>query len=267
LIRIKKRHDAPAILKNRGRSETRRICDLYDASTGDRGKEAKAFVFDSGLYAAKSVKNALLKAQHGKCCFCESRVSHVAYGDVEHYRPKAGFRQNANDSLGRPGYYWLAYEWSNLLFCCQICNQRFKRNLFPLVDPTRRALTHHDDLSSEQPLLLHRGIDDPAVFLDFREEYLFPIDENPRGTNTIKAMGLNREPLAKMRRDHLGPFNELIECRKLIAKSVSGQETPDVDLARQLAKLDEQIQKYIQDSAQYAAASRAALRAAGLLHR
>ena len=84
--------------------------------------------------------------------FLRVQGHHIAYGDVEHYRPKAGYRQDAEDPLGRPGYYWLAYEWSNLLFCCQICNQRFKRNLFPLVDPARRAETHHDDLSSEQPL-------------------------------------------------------------------------------------------------------------------
>ena len=222
------------------------------------------FVFDSSLYAAKSVKNALLKEQHDKCCFCESKVSHVAYGDVEHYRPKAGYRQNASDSLRRPGYYWLAYEWSNLLFCCQICNQKFKRNLFPLADTARRAVSHHDDISCEKPLLLHPGVNDPAEFLDFREEYLFAIDANPRGTKTIEALGLNREPLAKMRRDQLVLFNLLVEFRKVIAQKISDQGDPDIELVRKLAELDAQIQRYIQDSAEYAAACRSALRAAGL---
>ena len=61
--------------------------------------------------------------------FCESKVSHIAYGDVEHFRPKAGYRQRPEDPLVQPGYYWLAYEWSNLLFCCQLCNQRFKATI------------------------------------------------------------------------------------------------------------------------------------------
>jgi uncharacterized protein (TIGR02646 family) len=263
VIRIKS-PQAPSILKNRGANETQRLCNLYDASPVDYQDGSKKLDFDSSLYAAKSVKNALLKAQHDKCCFCESKVSPIAYGDVEHYRPKAGYRQNADDTLGRPGYYWLAYEWSNLLFCCQMCNQRFKRNLFPLVDPGRRAETHHGDLSSEQPLFLHPGIDDPALFLDFREEYLFAIDENPRGASTIEALGLNREPLARMRRDHLVLFNALFELRTMVANKVSGQDAPDVELVRKHTELDVQIERYIRDSAQYAAASGATLRAAGL---
>ena len=103
-----------------------------------------------------------VKAQHDKCCFCESKVTHISYGDVKHYRPKAGYRQDPEEPLGRPGYYWLAYEWSNLMFCCQICNQRFKRNLFPLADPARRAETHHDDLSTKHAIFLHPGYRGPG---------------------------------------------------------------------------------------------------------
>ena len=76
------------------------------------------FDFDSSP-TAEVGEGHLLKAQHDKCCFCESKVTQVAYGDVEHYRPKAGYRQEHGAPLGRPGYYLLAYEWSNLMFCCQ----------------------------------------------------------------------------------------------------------------------------------------------------
>ena len=58
--------------------------------------------------------------------------------------------------MEQPGYFWLAYVWENLFFACQLCNQTFKQNLFPLANPTkRRARSHMDDLSAEEPLLIH----------------------------------------------------------------------------------------------------------------
>jgi uncharacterized protein (TIGR02646 family) len=243
--------------------ETRKLQELYEASPEAYRDGSERFDFDSSLYGAKSVKNALLKAQHDKCCFCESKVTHVAYGDVEHYRPKAGYRQAPDEPLGRPGYYWLAYDWSNLMFCCQVCNQRFKGNLFPLVDPALRARTHHDDLTSEAPLFLHPGIDDPAEYLDFREEYLFPIGGNPRGATTIEALGLNREPLAKVRRDHLALFRTLVDARKLLAIEVARQANPDPEFVKKMSELDALVARFVQDSAQYAAMARAALRSSG----
>ena len=241
------------------------LCELYDDSSEEYRDGSRRFDFDRSLYAAKSVKNALLKAQHDKCCFCESKVTHVAYGDVEHYRPKAGCRQAPGEPLGRPGYYWLAYEWSNLMFCCQICNQRFKGNLFPLADPARRAHSHHDDLSTEQAIFLHPGIDDPAEFLDFREEYLFAIDGNPRGETTIEALGLNREPLAKVRRDHLALLRALVDSRNLLAREVSRRAAPDPDLMEKLSELDALIVELVRDSAEYAAMNRSALCSAGAI--
>ncbi len=73
------------------------------------------FQFKKSIYANKVVKDALVVAQHSKCAFCESAFLHVAFGAVEHFRPKSGVKQRASDPLSRPGYFWLAYEWSNLL--------------------------------------------------------------------------------------------------------------------------------------------------------
>jgi hypothetical protein len=121
----------------------------YDAAPARYHDGSEKFDFDAGIYAHETVKAALKECQHDKCAFCESKVSHIAYGDVEHFRPKKGYLQEDGDELQRPGYYWLAYEWTNLLFCCQICNQRHKRNLFPLTDPSQRATSHHDEIASE----------------------------------------------------------------------------------------------------------------------
>ena len=46
----------------------------------------------------------------------------VAYGDVEHFRPKSK-------------YWWLAYCYENYLYSCQMCNQRYKKAEFPIFGP------------------------------------------------------------------------------------------------------------------------------------
>jgi hypothetical protein len=116
VIRIKRPTQAFAILRDRGTTATRRLCKQYDAEPEAYQSESKPklFKFNSKIYGSRTVKNALRKAQHEKCALCESKVSHIAYGDVEHFRPKAGYRQKPGDRLVQPGYYRLAYEWANL---------------------------------------------------------------------------------------------------------------------------------------------------------
>jgi len=67
----------------------------------------------------KPAKKQLKIESNGKCAYCEARVGTVAHGDVEHFRPK-------------DIYWWLAYCYDNYLFACQICNQSFKSNHFPV---------------------------------------------------------------------------------------------------------------------------------------
>jgi len=64
-----------------------------------------------------NTKNQLLVETHNKCAYCESDVTTVSFGDVEHYRPKSV-------------YWWLAYVYDNYLASCAICNQRFKGKKF-----------------------------------------------------------------------------------------------------------------------------------------
>lgn len=72
----------------------------------------------------KNAKNQLKKESHGKCAYCEATTSVVAHGDVEHYRPKSI-------------YWWLAYDYDNYLYACQICNQVYKSDNFPVAGPAR----------------------------------------------------------------------------------------------------------------------------------
>jgi len=219
MIRISKPEQAPHILRERGQRTTAANQQAFE--DGQR-----AFQFDNSLYGAKSVKNALIAAQRGKCAFCESQVRHIAHGDVEHYRPKGGVRQSEGEPLEQPGYFWLAYLWENLFLACQLCNQSFKKNLFPLADPTKRARSHLDDLAAEEPLLIDPVEDDPGTLIGFRGEIAFPLDDDGRAQATIDALGLNREALVEFRFDHLTPFKLLRGALSLLP--ADSEEASDI---------------------------------------
>ena len=76
------------------------------------------FEFTS-TYKTASVKRALEKLFRGKCAYCEWKPGAGSSWDVEHFRPKGRVAERAE----HPGYYWLAYTWTNLYFSCQMCNQ------------------------------------------------------------------------------------------------------------------------------------------------
>jgi hypothetical protein len=150
--------------------------------------------------------------------------------------------------LEQPGYFWLAYAWTNLFFACQLCNQSFKKNLFPLADPTRRARSHLDDLTAEQPMLIHPADEEPSTFIGFREEIAFPINDDPRARTTIEVVGLNREAMAEQRLDRLKPYR-LLRQRLL-------QLPEDDEEAREIRALFEEV---VLPKAQYSSMMRALL--------
>jgi hypothetical protein len=79
--------------------------------------------FDSAYW--KKAKQQLKAESAGKCAYCEAPTAVVAHGDVEHFRPKGV-------------YWWLAYCYDNYLYACQICNETFKGDNFPLTDAKGR---------------------------------------------------------------------------------------------------------------------------------
>lgn len=159
----------------------------------------KKLDFDSAIYGHATVKELLIKLQHDKCCFCESFLTHVSYGDVEHYRPKGGFHSRSKEKMQQPGYYWLAYDFENLFLSCQICNQKFKKNFFPLADESKRIRTHEhtEQLSEEDSLVLNPGKDNPALHIFFNREV--PMGLTDKGKMTILRTGLDRKKLNNYR--------------------------------------------------------------------
>ncbi|MGC2238876.1 MAG: hypothetical protein WA584_22160 [Pyrinomonadaceae bacterium] len=200
MISIKKPKEAPKILRESGKAEIETLCREYLEHKADYESGKKKFVFKKTIYGGKTVKNALIKAQNDKCFICESKISHISYGDVEHFRPKGGSRQSEDEELTSLGYYWLAYVWENLFLSCQLCNQSFKRNLFPLENPKERTASHEKDLSKEKPLFINPETDEnPEDLISFRGEIPFAVDGNIRGETTIELLGINRVELNEMR--------------------------------------------------------------------
>jgi len=252
MIRIRRPAEAPGILRTRGKAKRRALCSLFTRFARDYRSGTRRFQFDRAIYSGREVKGALIRAQHGKCAFCESKIRHVAYGDVEHYRPKAGFRQGPGEELQRPGYYWLAYEWGNLLLSCQLCNQRFKGSLFPLADPDRRARLHKDDVAQEDPLLIDPATEEPEQFISFHDEVPYAVDADARGLATIAALGLDRDELSEMRRDLLAQVRARARIVQLAA------ERPDDSQVQACAAAARRILRDARrDDAQYAGMVRA----------
>lgn len=187
--------------------------------TGDRAAEAKAAIeakvqsgqgirsadFDSSVYGEASVKEQLKKDQKEKCAYCETALC-GDYGAVEHYRPKTQWKEL--DGTTGLGYYWLAYEWDNLLCSCDRCNgQAAKGNLFPLADPATRD-TAHRDTSREVPLLINPAKEDPGQHISFHRHIAASVmrDGAPsqKGETTIAVFDLNgkkkRKDLVEHRR-------------------------------------------------------------------
>ncbi len=208
MIRIRRPKQAPSVLAAKGTAKTAEHCASVVANT--------PLDFDRDIYGAKDVKDVLAGSHRGKCCFCESKILHVASGDVEHFRPKAGVYSTSLGKVAPPGYYWLAYEWTNLLFSCEQCNRRGKKNHFPLLDESKRASAPTSALSDERPVFIDPTAEDPARHVGFRDEIAF--GRTARGKATIDALMLNRAPLRARRAEVLGTLRALRRAEAALAR-------------------------------------------------
>ncbi len=201
MIRINKTANIPQVLSSEGVAETATLINNYNANplryTSRAGVPARNVVkmdFDNTIYGHETVKEQLVTDQHDKCCFCEGKFSDNSFGDVEHYRPKKAYKKRTSNTLTYPGYYWLAYDWNNLMYSCEKCNRKYKRSDFPLDDETTRKPNHShlNFLANEDRLLINPMIEDPSLFITFNEEIPVPVNGSLKGATSIKAYGLER---------------------------------------------------------------------------
>ena len=163
------------------------------------------------------LKQHLFDLFHGKCAYCESKVLHISSGDVEHYRPKRKVEEDPTHS----GYYWLAYDISNLLPCCEKCNRaRGKMNRFPVAGA--RAYSPGAPLDSEHPEMLNPFLDNPQEHLAFAPPIIEPhkvvcvgtiegLDR--RGKETVTICHLDRKLLNDERKKEQEQFiNDILMC-------------------------------------------------------
>ena len=188
---------APAKLSD-GDQLTQDYCSTFELNPDPYRSGLEKFEIGSNIYNHETVKDVLREAHHRKCCFCESVFEANTAADIEHFRPKAYSQQGKGSQKIYPGYYWLAYSWDNLFYCCPICNRSHKKNYFPLRAQGMRARCHLDDLSLEEPLLLNpSGPMDPRDHIHFYKEVAIGVTE--AGETTIDIVGLNRSSLSEER--------------------------------------------------------------------
>ena len=189
MIRIERPPHPPDVLRKKGEPETRKNCEAHDRCPDEYRSGSKTFEIKKDIYGHDSVKKELRWAQYRKCCYCESNFDATGYGEIEHFRPKGAVQQERGRRVEYSGYYWLAYDWNNLLMSCKRCNIA-KGSLFPLVDDGARARSHHDDVSAERPLFIDPSLEDPRLHIRFRGAAVEPL--TPKGHATIEGLGLQK---------------------------------------------------------------------------
>jgi 5-methylcytosine-specific restriction endonuclease McrA len=165
------------------------------------------------------VVNALRLIYHNKCAYCETKEFDP---QIEHYRPK----NKVTGARNHLGYYWLAFEWTNLVPSCFDCNKigTGKGNRFPLIGGEGNRLSkpplmgenlldvneirpNQPKLMNERPYLLHPEFDDADLFFSFDNEGVMSgVDTDGRGKETIKICNLNRKNLRYRRQSALEFF-------------------------------------------------------------
>lgn len=171
------------------------------------------------------VEDQLALSYKNKCAYCEK----LCKADVEHYRPKKGVHEDSKHE----GYYWLCYEWTNLIPACVKCNRDGgKHNHFPILGKRVyfpkfledgnldliQNKANENPLAAETPYLLHPEIDNPEDFFEFKIDpkgdgiRIIGIDAESRGEKTIEICSLNRQELRLERVENvINPFKIAIE--------------------------------------------------------
>ena len=162
------RAEMPKILKRKAAEWT---AHLLSAETKEQRSKAK------NKYRHKEVKEKLSSMFHGKCAYCESKITHVEHGHIEHYRPKGKFPE-------------LTFAWSNLLLACGICNGKgHKGDHFPEKEENGPLVNPCDDDPSEHF----------SFHYDPESRIASVYGKTSRGETTERILGLNRHELRTYR--------------------------------------------------------------------
>jgi len=146
----------------------------------------------------------LTKLYSGKCACCERARSQEL--QVDHYRPKKARDNKTNTTYNHNGYYWLAYEWNNLIPLCSSCNNS-KSNYFP-IKGTR--VNSHSHIYANNPTELYK-LEQPLFInpeIEEKPERHFKYLPNGRvegrtdeGKEMVRLYNLNSKPKIRDRKE------------------------------------------------------------------
>ena len=212
----------------------------------------------SNLYKHAEVKEKIEKLYHNKCAYCEEKINNAHFTKhIDHFRPKNKITGVENHK----GYYWLAYEWSNLLPTCQLCNIP-KSNKFPVPNKKRISdnLEKEDFIKQnlydfekfnirylnkkEDPFLLNLETDEVEKYFVFLGNgKIIPVKNSEKAEKTIEILKLNRPNLIISRKKYIEEqFSILI---KLFIRAKKDEKKLLTLIENQLIDI-----KYLQDKHQ-----------------
>jgi uncharacterized protein (TIGR02646 family) len=244
---------SPKVIKAR-----RRLAGKTKRGVALSGKDFESYWLED------DVRLTLWDHQGHKCCYCERKIESKREPDIDHFRPKG---KVTGATRKNSGYWWLAYDWTNLYFSCKTCNQKHKKNHFPLLKGGRRARAHASNLTNELPVLIDPIEDRPEELIGFTWDpgpvpskipLAMPIGKDPagRGEKTIKILGLDRSLL----NDERGGL--LLGLHALARKMQAALYLPNA--TRLLTEAKKEIRETTSAANSFAGFRRAFFRAQGL---
>lgn len=222
--------------------------------------------FDRSIYGDPEVRRALSKLFYDKCAYCECKLERQDM-NIEHYRPKG----RVAEAPCHPGYYWLAYDWENLLPSCTLCNQKRrefesldsdqgfstggKGDSFPIAKKSIRANSPFDDLGLEEPMLVNPTIDEPLHHITF-DPSGEAIHITDRGEVSISTYHLNARRIRSSRKNLIKELSCLLKMRSQaeLMIAVAGSKAAEL-----VEGFDALIQSKSSDASPYAGLARAVM--------
>ena len=168
----------PPVLVNNAEGWTKVLVDCIAAGNTPTAAE-------KSHYNNLAIKSALIEETFGKCAYCESKVRHITYGDIEHIVPKSARPEKA-------------FEWSNLTLACDVCN------------------TNKGEHFGDHEDLVDPYVVDPYAHFNFLGVVVMPRSESNSGLITERTLKLNRLPLIERRLERL---NSLSKSLRLIVSA------------------------------------------------
>lgn len=178
----------------------------------------------------KELKKSLHEVFHGKCGYCESKIDSSDLGIIDRYRPNNGVREK--NEYYQDLYWWLTFEWDNLIYSCKECNQ-YKGNYFPIKG--KRILNEKDDLTTENRMLVNPYEDNPSDHFSYDNSgNIHAITEE--GYQTIELLRLDRTDLLEKRIVERKRIVEIIE--RIIQDGINSVRKPQVNYLKNIYNED-----------------------------